>query len=582
MKDFWRVIKYASRSKFLFFTSVLLTIILTVIGLVIPFVFKLFFDIIQEVIKTNSFEGISQSLTLVALGYLGILSLETIFNSLKDYISSRWWYDAYNSVSLDVFKRLQILSMDFFDTHSIGKIRERTSQGINSLITIIDTSFRQITVQALFTAVAVIIVFRINTIFGLLAVISIPLLVYINLKNKRTFSLFRKENRKNWEAVGAFWQDSLSNARIVRAFTKEEAQVKKIGVLLDKIRISGLKINAKFAWIRIGRGFIIDSVRVFAITYGVYLIATNRLTLGTFTLLYSYLDRSLNPISQTTNYIEDIQQRLVDTNLLFEFLDENPTVIDSKNAISIKRASGDINFKNVSYRYDRRNVINNLNLEVKSGETVAFVGKSGVGKSTIMKLLLRFYDVTRGSISIDGHDIRNIAQKSLRENIATVFQDAYLFNQTIKYNIRYGNPKASKRKIEQAAELANADVFIKNLDKGLNTVIGERGVKLSGGEQQRISIARAIIKDAPIIILDEATSSLDSESELLIQNALYNLTKNKTTFIIAHRLSTVMRADKIIVLDKGRIAEIGTHRELIDKKGIYARLHEIQSGGYLA
>jgi ABC-type multidrug transport system fused ATPase/permease subunit len=198
-----------------------------------------------------------------------------------------------------------------------------------------------------------------------------------------------------------------------------------------------------------------------------------------------------------------------------------------------------------------------------------------------MKLILRFYDVTSGQILIDGNNIKNLTQHSLRGNIATVFQDPYLFNDTIKFNIAYGRARASLKKIEEAAELSNADTFIRKLKDGYKTVIGERGVKLSGGEQQRISIARAIIKDAPIIILDEATSSLDSESELLIQDALFNLTQNKTTLIIAHRLSTVMRADLIAVVDKGKITEIGTHKDLVAKKGIYAKLFEIQSGGYL-
>ena len=247
--------------------------------------------------------------------------------------------------------------------------------------------------------------------------------------------------------------------------------------------------------------------------------------------------------------------------------------------MQVKR--GNISFKNVTFSYRERDVIKDLSLDVPAGKVLAIVGKSGSGKTTLVKLLSRFYDPQGGDITVDGVSVCDVTQKSLREGIGVVLQDSILFNDTVANNIAYSRPSASKKDIFAAAKMANADEFIARLPEGYDTLVGERGVKLSGGEQQRINIARAILKNPPILVLDEATSSLDSESEMLIQEALWRLIKGKTTIIIAHRLSTVMKADMIVVMEKGKISEMGTHDDLVKEKGIYAKLFEIQSGGYL-
>ncbi len=299
-------------------------------------------------------------------------------------------------------------------------------------------------------------------------------------------------------------------------------------------------------------------------------------------MVWTYVNGIYNPLWRLSRIYDNTQRNLRSTKRIFEILDKKPTVQDSPKAAEFENVAGNLEIKGLNFKYKNRGVLEGLDLKVKKGETVAIVGKSGVGKSTLVKLLLRFYDPQEGSISIDGHDIRNITQKSLRQNIGVVLQDTAIFNDTAFNNIAYSNPKAKREDVLRAAKIAHAHEFISKLPEGYDTIVGEKGVKLSGGEQQRINIARAILKNPPILVLDEATSHLDSESEKLIQDALWKLIKRRTSIIIAHRLSTIMKADLIVVLDKGKINEVGTHEELVAKKGgIYHKLFEIQSGGYL-
>jgi ABC-type multidrug transport system fused ATPase/permease subunit len=286
-------------------------------------------------------------------------------------------------------------------------------------------------------------------------------------------------------------------------------------------------------------------------------------------------------MSSTVRNVVNVQKSLVDTQLMFDYLDEKPQILDAENAVNIKPTHPDITLDKVNFSYKKEETINNLTLHIPGGSTLAIVGKSGSGKSTLVKLLLRLYEINSGEIKIDGKNIQKIHQRSLRENISTVMQDSIVFNDTAHNNILYGKHTATKRDVDKAATLAGANKFIESLPNKYNTILGEKGVKLSGGEQQRINIARAFLKNAPILILDEATSSLDSEIEQQIQDSMWDLAKNRTTIIIAHRLSTVMKADLIVVMDKGKIVEQGTHKDLVEHKGIYSKLFEIQSGGYL-
>lgn len=333
------------------------------------------------------------------------------------------------------------------------------------------------------------------------------------------------------------------------------------------------------------RFLVVNLAQISILGLGTYWTITNKITLGDLILVTTYTNRSIQPLWSLTWIFDRVVRDMRSVRRVFELLDTEPEIKDAPNAKKLQIRQGSISFRDVSFRYEdkkQKKVVSGFTLDIPAGQTIAFVGKSGVGKSTLIKLLLRFYDIQKGSILIDNQDITKVTQKSLRENIGVVMQDSILFNDTAENNIKYGGRAVPKKNILIASKAANAHEFVEKLPKKYDTVVGERGVKLSGGEQQRINIARAFLKNPPILVLDEATSSLDSESEQKIQDALWTLVKGRTTLIIAHRLSTVMRADLIVVMDKGKIVETGKHSDLIKKKnGIYANLYKIQSGGYL-
>jgi ABC-type multidrug transport system fused ATPase/permease subunit len=415
--------------------------------------------------------------------------------------------------------------------------------------------------------------------------IGIPGYVAITLAFNKSLIHIHDEIRNDYEKIGTVRTESITNVRTVKSYVQESSQLRKLTKLLQ------LKLDHNMEWAKVAnwmyflRGIVYYGSEFLALTFGVYLVLKGQITLGSFVLVWSYVTRIYGPMNWIMRVYDNVLRQLRSVSRLYEALDEEPNVKDLPDAKNIKIQKGEIEFQDVRFAYsdgDGKKVIKGVTLKVPARKTVAIVGKSGSGKTTLAKLLMRFYDPTAGKIIIDGVDISHATQKSIRQNISYVLQDSLLFNDTVANNIRFSSPGKSMEAVKKAALVANADEFIKKLPKKYQTLVGERGVKLSGGEQQRVNIARAVLKNAPILVLDEATSSLDSESEMKIQDALNKLIKDKTTIIIAHRLSTVMRADLIVVMDKGKIAEIGTHEDLVTKHGgIYSKLYEIQSGGYL-
>jgi subfamily B ATP-binding cassette protein MsbA len=312
------------------------------------------------------------------------------------------------------------------------------------------------------------------------------------------------------------------------------------------------------------------------IWFGGGLVMHGKMTAPEFFSFIAAMVLLYNPVRKLLASYNVLQRSFGAAERVFAILDEEPEIQDRSDALVLERARGDVEFNNVSFCYNEDYVLRDIDLSVKKGEVIAFVGPSGGGKTTLVSLLPRFYDVTAGSVSIDGMDVRNIKLKNLLNQIALVDQETILFNDTIANNIRYGKPDAGQDEVEAAARAAFADDFIREMPEGYETNIGDRGVRLSGGQRQRICIARAILKDAPILILDEATSALDTESEQMVQSALNNLMANRTTFVIAHRLSTILHADKIVVIDKGEIIESGNHRELLVHGGLYKKLYGMQ------
>ncbi|HLR42086.1 MAG TPA: ABC transporter ATP-binding protein, partial [Pseudogracilibacillus sp.] len=326
---------------------------------------------------------------------------------------------------------------------------------------------------------------------------------------------------------------------------------------------------------------ITDLAPLLVITYAGYQVIQGNLTIGTMVAFTAYMERVYSPLRRLINSSTVLTQSIASIDRVFEFMNEDYDIKDKKEAVTLERVHGNIDFNNVSFAYDEKdgNVLQNVQLNVKNGETIALVGMSGGGKSTLISLIPRFYDVTEGAIKVDGHDIRDVTQRSLRNNIGMVLQDNILFSESIAMNIRMGNPEATDEEVIEAAKQANAHDFIMSLPEQYDTLVGERGVKLSGGQQQRVAIARVFLKNPPILIFDEATSALDLESEHMIQEALEKLAATRTTFIVAHRLATITHADRIVVIEHGQITESGTHEALLRKRGSYYDLYQVQDFG---
>lgn len=386
-----------------------------------------------------------------------------------------------------------------------------------------------------------------------------------------------------WARIYSRFNEVLSGIVTVRSFAMEDYEksrfMQDVGEANDRV-IRGVGFDSKINAIQ---NTIVILARVAAISYGAFLIINGEITLGTLIAFLGYIGGLFGPVQNLTGIYKTFQIATVSLEHIFTILDKQDFLGDQPDAIEPPSLKGEVTYEHVHFRYDSsgRDIIKDFNLHVEPGESIAFVGPSGSGKSTLIALLQRFYDPTQGRILLDGYDLRRMKQKSLRRQIGVVLQDALLFNESIADNIRYGRPGANYKEIKEAAKAANAHDFIMELSDEYETFVGERGGRLSGGERQRIAIARAILKDPPILILDEASSAMDAEVEALVQEALLKLMKGRTTFVIAHRLNTVVNADRIIVLKHGNIIESGKHKELMSQGGYYASLVEKQTQGLL-
>ena len=581
MRDFWRAMRFAAINKKLTVLSVGTALIGVAFGLSLPLVFKALLDLVGETIKTGATESIPQ-LFWIYIAIYGILVLgEGLFGQITYYFTTLWENNTREELSKKVYAHLESLSLNYFESNSTGKIKEKIDKGVWDLVEIMEGVFIEIIPQLIYIFVAAGILFTVNVIFGTILLLSVPLFVYISIRFSPEIIKIQDGVRDSNEKLSGLTTESIINIKTIKSYSAEKRHYNKfVKQLVDSIKkeisyvVLRIKMNAY-------RNLLMNFTQITIIGFGIYWVLTGNITLGAFTLAWQYTNRSLQPLWYITRMLDRIQKNMRSVRRVFELIDTEPEVKDKVDAKTLKVVKGVINFTGVSFSYKDRKVINDLSFSVPDGKVLAIVGKSGSGKTTLVKLLSRFYNLNYGEITIDNVSISNVTQKSLRENIGVVLQDSILFNDTAANNISYGRPTATRKETIQAAKSANAHDFILKLPEGYETVVGERGVKLSGGEQQRINIARAILKNPPILVLDEATSSLDSESEQLIQSALWKLIEGKTTIIIAHRLSTVMKADLIVVMDKGKITEMGTHSDLVKGKGIYSKLFEIQSGGYL-
>lgn len=488
-------------------------------------------------------------------------------------MGARMEYDMRN----DIFNHLQKLSFTFYDNNKTGHLMSRIVNDLSDISELAHHGPEEIFISMVKIFGSFIILLGIEWKLTLIVFSFIPVMVYIAyIYNKRMRRIFMK-NKQKIANVNSQLEDSISGVRVVQSFSNEHLEYEKFQFGNKEFLYTKEESYSYMGKFYSGLIFSQGLIYVTTVISGAFFIRNGSAKPTDLVAYLLYINTLLNPIRSLVNFAEQFQRGMTGFERFLEILDTEPDIVDDKNAIEMKNVGGTIEFKNVFFQYDENVfVLNGINLEVKSGDTVALVGPSGGGKSTLCSLIPRFYEVTGGSILVDGVDIRSIKLKSLRENIGIVQQDVYLFAGSIKENIRYGKPNATDEEIIEAAVKANAHDFIVELDSGYDTDVGERGVKLSGGQKQRISIARAFLKNPPILILDEATSSLDNESERVVQDSLEKLSKSRTTFVIAHRLSTIRNAKTILVLTDEGIVEKGTHTQLIENNGVYANLYKAQ------
>lgn len=517
-------------------------------------------------------------LAILSLSIVGVTLLMGVFQFAQEYVlqyaSQKAIYDIRNAM----YEHLQKLPFSFYDKTQTGQLVARATGDIDSLRRFYSFGMINFISSAImFFAILVICLLK-SWKLALIALSTMPVLAYTGIVFGSKIGPRFQEMRQKFAEVTIVIQENVTGARVVRTFVRESYEIMKFSKHIKDLLNLNLAITKLWAFFFPLMDFISGIGIIAVLWYGGWQIINKQLTLGEFVAFNMYLMQLMWPIRMLGAVINTTKEATASGRRIFEILDAQPEVIESPNAIPLPPIKGRVTFENVWFKYENTGevVLKNLNLDVKPGERIAILGATGSGKSTLINLIPRFYDPTSGRILIDGIDIKEVKLESLRKQIGIVLQDTFLFATTLKENIAYGKTDATMDQIISAAKAANIHDFISSLPKGYDTIVGERGVTLSGGEKQRVTIARALLMDPKILILDDPMSSVDTETENLIQNALDTLMQGRTTFIIAQRLSTVKRADRIIVLEGGEIVEEGTHEELLAKGGIYASIYELQ------
>ena len=552
---------------------ILALVLLVVAKAIINFAPFLYRDAVNALSDSASSPFLLGALGLtVAYGVARILSRG--FEQLRDVVFAVVAQRAFRNLALETFQHIHQLSLRYHisrKTGALSRIVERGVKGLELLLRFILFSIGPLVLELLI--IAGIMFFWFDYSYLAVIVIMIAAYVWFTLKVTEWRVKIRKfmndqDTDANQKAI-----DSLFNYETVKYFSAEEREAKRYDGALKLYENAALKTAYSLAFLNFGQSLIITAGLIIVMAMAAIGVQNGYLTVGDFVMVNAYMIQITMPLNFLGTVYREIRQGLVDMSEMFDLLEQPAELVDAKSATELKLKGGHISIKNIAFGYDKkRPIIKDVSLEINPGETVAIVGSSGSGKSTIGRLLFRFYDVQKGSIKIDGQDLRDITQRSLHSSIGVVPQDTVLFNDTIYYNIAYGLDNASRSMVENAAKDAQIHDFIMSLPEGYETTVGERGLKLSGGEKQRVGIARTLLKNPPILLLDEATSALDTETEKEIRHALNNASEGRSVLTIAHRLSTIAHADRIIVLEKGSIIEMGNHENLLLKKGRYYSL----------
>ena len=570
MKEFRKILKYARPyTKSLVFAFICLTLT-SLVNLVLPLIVR---NMINAVVILKD----SQILDGLAWDLFFIIILQAVFAVTHNYVFGFVGHRMTTDFRIEFFSHIQSLSLRFFQERRVGEILSR----MNNDISVIQNALVSIPVALLRQSITLIgamaIILYLNwKLTGLILLILPPLMIFARVFGKR-LRLFSEKLQDQVAQAVVVLEEVASSIKIVKSFTREnyerERFKKEIETAFERA-VDKLKISSFFGPFILGLTFMVSAVLIW---YGGYQVMSGVTTPGELAAFFLYALIVAGPIGTFVRLYTQIQEASGAIRRVYEILDTAPAIDNPENPIFLENITGRIQFENVSFGYRQEfEILHNISFDVRPGQTVALVGPSGAGKSTVIKLLHRFFDASQGSIRLDGHDIRSLDRKSFLNQIALVPQETLLFGGTVKENILYGKLDATDQELEDAAKKANAHDFIVDLENGYETIVGEKGAKLSGGERQRIAIARAILKNPKILVLDEATSSLDNRSEALIQEAVEKLMEGRTTFIVAHRLSTIHKADQIIVLEKGRVVETGQHEELMNNKNLYYNLYKLK------
>jgi ATP-binding cassette subfamily B protein len=516
-------------------------------------------------------EALGMGLLLVAV-YLG----QNAFTFVRSYFThyAAWHFVA--DMRVKVYDKLQILSLKYYHDKQTGQLMSRVVNDTGSIEGLIAHAVPDIIVNVVILIGVAIILFSINPMLAVLSLVTVPLLAVLSvIFAKKVLPLFRQAQQIMGE-LNANLQDNISGIKEIQIFNQYEREHGKINGSAKKHAGAILKSLRYSAAYGSSVAFLSSVGTVIVISYGGYLAAMGRIPIADIVAFLLYLGIFYQPVTALARVNEDMQTAIAGAERVFEVLDAEIDVKEKENAYQLANVRARIEYKGVGFHYvDGSEVLNDINVTIEPGEMVALVGPTGVGKTTFINLLNRFDDPTEGTITIDGHNLRDVSLPSLRNCMSNVIQDVFLFNDSVAENIAYGADNATREEIIAAAKVARADDFIEKLSEGYDTVIGERGIRLSGGQKQRLSIARAVLRNKPILILDEATASVDVETEKYIHEAMDEIMKDRTTVIIAHRLSTVKKADKIIVLNNGVVEDAGTHDELMTRGGLYAQLYAL-------